>query len=115
MRLRKHVVRVGVLRAALITVLSETLWRFPYYTLLKSRLVSLARSMTAIFRIRYESLSLTLEGLSNINKVPMWLLCRRRVFHAIAVWHTINLIDHTVAHVVSEHIAQELVVAASML
>ena len=45
----------------------------------------------------------------------MWLLRSRRVFHAVAVWHTINLINHTVAHVVSEHIAQELVVAASML
>ena len=45
----------------------------------------------------------------------MWLLRRRRVFHAIAVWHTINLINHAIAHVVSEHIAQELVVAASML
>ena len=115
MGLGQHIVSVGVLRSSLIAVLSETLRWFSYYALLKSRLVSLARSMTAIFRISHESLGLTLEWLSHVNKVPMWLLRRRRVFHAVAVWHTINLINHAIAHVVSEHIAQELVVAASML
>ena len=115
MGLGQHIVSVGVLRSSLIAVLSETLRWFSYYALLKSRLVSLARSMTAIFRISHESLGLTLEWLSHVNKVPMWLLRSRRVFHAVAVWHTINLINHAIAHVVSEHIAQELVVAASML